>query len=41
MDWEESWIEVGVPNEEYRKVGKFERFAHTIIFSLPEDNNNW
>ncbi len=37
MDWEESWLEVGVPNEEYRKVGKFEKFADT----MPEDNNNW
>ena len=37
MDWEESWIEVGVPNEEYRKVGKFQSFCDT----MPEDNNNW
>jgi hypothetical protein len=37
MDWEESWLEVGVPNEEYRKVGKFEKFVDT----MPEDNNNW
>lgn len=37
IDWEESWIEVGVPNEEYRKVGKFQSFCDT----MPEDNNNW
>ena len=37
MDWEESWIEVGVPNDEYRKVGKFQSFCDT----MPEDNNNW
>lgn len=37
MDWEESWIEVGVPNEEYRKVGKFQSFCDT----MPEENNNW
>lgn len=37
IDWEESWMEVGVPNEEYRKVGKFDSFVDTA----PKDNNIW
>lgn len=28
--FEDSWIEIGVPNEEYRKVGKFESYADTM-----------
>ena len=28
--FEDSWIEVGVPNEEYRKTGRFESFADTM-----------
>lgn len=32
--FEDSWIEVGVPNEEYRKTGQFESFAN----SMSEDN---
>lgn len=33
--YEDSWIEVGVPNEEYRKVGRFESFAN----NMPQ--NDW
>lgn len=32
--FEDSWIEVGVPNEEYRKTGQFESFAN----NMSEDN---
>ena len=28
--FEDSWIEIGVPNDEYRKVGKFEGYANTM-----------
>src|SRR6056300_778341 len=28
--FEDSWIEVGVPNEEYRKTGRFESFADNM-----------
>ena len=28
--FEDSWIEIGVPNDEYRKVGKFESYANTM-----------
>ena len=28
--YEDSWIEVGVPNEEYRKTGRFESFADNM-----------
>lgn len=28
--YEDSWLEVGVPNEEYRKVGRFESFANNM-----------
>jgi hypothetical protein len=33
--YEDSWIEIGVPNEEYRKTGRFESFAN----NMPQ--NNW
>jgi len=28
--YEDSWIEVGVPNEEYRKTGRFESMADNM-----------
>lgn len=28
--YEDSWLEVGAPNEEYRKVGRFESFANNM-----------
>jgi hypothetical protein len=28
--FEDSWIEVGEPNEEYRKTGRFESFADNM-----------
>ena len=33
--YEDYWIEIGVPNEEYRKTGRFESFAN----NMPQ--NNW
>ena len=33
--FEDSWIEVGVPNEEYRKTGRFESYADTM------ERNEW
>lgn len=32
--YEDSWMELGVPNEEYRKLGGFE----PIIDNMPKDN---
>ena len=33
--FEDSWIEIGIPNEEYRKTGMFESYANTM------EENGW
>jgi hypothetical protein len=35
MDWEDSWVELGQPNDEYSRVGGFERFHNN------EPTNQW
>lgn len=34
-NFEDSWIEIGIPNEEYRKTGMFESYVSTM------ETNEW